>query len=62
MYGPMMNGWDQMGPWMLSMHLAWMLLPLIAVVLSVVAIVVATNHRQDRKPPEVSAAGATPTT
>jgi hypothetical protein len=58
----MMNGWDQMGPWMMSMHLAWMFLPLIAVVLSVVAIVVATNHRQDRKPPKVSVAGATPTT
>ena len=43
MYGPMMDWWGQMWPWMLGMHVAWMLLPLIAVVLAVVAIVIVTR-------------------
>jgi hypothetical protein len=46
MYGPMMPGWEQWWPWMIGMHIGWMLLPLIAVVLAVIAIVIAMRGPQ----------------
>jgi hypothetical protein len=43
MYGPRTSWRGEVGPWMLGMRVAWMLLPLLAVVLVVVAIVIATR-------------------
>jgi phosphate/sulfate permease len=44
MFGPMMNAWDQMWPWMMAMHVAWMLLPVVAILLATVVIVLARRN------------------
>jgi len=57
-----MPGWEQWWPWMMGMHMAWMLLPPITIVLAVVAIIlaargprktVASDHRSPRPPSNI---------